>query len=307
MEIVRYASQPGTGAVVGVRRGDRITPVTGVDSLAELLRLPLAELRATVEGASGATVGVADVLLLPPVDGGSEVWGAGVTYEISKWARVEEARERSIYERVYDAERPELFFKSVPWRVSTDGEPIGIRPDSTQDVPEPELCVVANAQGEIVGYLICNDVTARSIEGENPLYLTQAKVYAGSCALSAGIRPAWEIDDPHGLEIGMTVVRGSEAVWHQTTSTARMRRRVEELVHYLFLGDAFPDGVLLTTGTGLVPDMSFALAAGDRVDIEIDQVGTLSNPVVAGKAALAWLLDARTDHLARPRPEDRQP
>jgi 2-dehydro-3-deoxy-D-arabinonate dehydratase len=303
MQIVRYALRGGTAAAVGVRRGDSITPVTAVDTLAELLRLPLADLRRTVEGAHGAAVDVADAVLLPPVDAGTEVWGTGVTYEISKWARVEEARERSIYERVYDAERPELFFKSVPWRVSTDGEPVGIRSDSTQDVPEPELCVVANAGGEIVGYLVCNDVTSRSIEGENPLYLTQAKVYAGSCALSAGFRPAWEIDDPHGLEIGMTVVRGSEAVWHQTTSTARMKRRVEELVHYLFLGNAFPAGALLTTGTGLVPDMSFALAAGDRVDIEIAGVGTLSNPVVEGKAALAWLLEARTDPLARPRPD----
>jgi 2-dehydro-3-deoxy-D-arabinonate dehydratase len=299
MEIVRYAARSGIGSRVGARNGDVITPITGVDSIAALLRLPLAELRRTVEAADGPAVDVADVVVLPPVDGGTEVWGTGVTYEVSKWARVEETNDRSFYERVYDAERPELFIKSAAWRVTTDGEPIGIRADSAQDVPEPELCVVANAHGEIVGYLICNDVTSRAIEGENPLYLTQAKVYAGSCALSAGIRPAWEIADPHGLEIAMTVVRGPETIWHQTTSTARMKRRVEELVHYLFVGDAFPEGALLTSGTGLIPDMSFALAAGDRVDIEIAEVGTLSNPVVEGKDAFAWLVDARTDPFVR--------
>ncbi|WP_020574413.1 fumarylacetoacetate hydrolase family protein [Actinopolymorpha alba] len=303
MEIVRYADRTDRAVRVGVRREGRVVPLAGVSDIASLLRLPLTEIRQRVE-AAGAVAGEAGldetaVLLLPPLDGRTEVWASGVTYERSKEARVEESTEKSVYEKVYDAERPELFFKSVAWRVVTHGEPIGIRADSGLDVPEPELGVVANTAGEIVGYVVCNDVSSRVIEGENPLYLPQAKVYAGSCALSAGIRLAWEVEDARALDIRLTVVRDGQPVWKGETSTARMRRTLPELVGYLFRGDSFPDGAFLATGTGIIPELSFTLAAGDRVDIEIAAVGVLSNPVVVGKEPLGWLVDALSDPFAR--------
>ncbi|HZC27391.1 MAG TPA: fumarylacetoacetate hydrolase family protein [Actinopolymorphaceae bacterium] len=301
MEIVRYAERFGGAIHVGVRRENRLTPMSGVETMAELLRLPYSEIRQRVEaaGAGDATLEVSDVLLLPPLDGRTEVWASGVTYERSMVARVEESSEKSVYEKVYDATRPELFLKATAWRVVTSGEPIGIRADSGLDVPEPELGVVANSAAEIVGYVVCNDVSSRVIEGENPLYLPQAKVYAGSCAISTGIRPAWEVADAAALDITLTVVRGGEPVWKGSTSTARMRRPLAELVSYVFLGDAFPDGVFLATGTGVIPEMSFTLAGGDRVDIEIAEIGVLSNPVAVGKEPLSWLVAALTDPFAR--------
>lgn len=306
MEIVRYADRVDRVVRVGVRQAGRVAPLADVGGICELLRLPRKEVRDLVDdagarAASGST-GVraeSDVLLLPPVDGRTEVWASGVTYERSKVARVEESTEKSVYEKVYDAQRPELFMKAVAWRVVTHGEPVGIRADSGLDVPEPELGVVVNRAGEIVGFVVCNDMSSRVIEGENPLYLPQAKIYAGSCAISAGIRPAWEVPDPTALDITLTVVRDGAPAWQGSTSTARMKRSLEELVSYLFAGEAFPEGVVLATGTGIIPEMSFTLAAGDRVDITISDVGALSNPVVVGKEPLAWLVDAISDPFVR--------
>jgi 2-dehydro-3-deoxy-D-arabinonate dehydratase len=303
VQIVRYADRRKQQVNVGVLSdsGDTVTELSVAGSISNLLRLSLAELEALVAetAKSGETVPADQVLLLPPVDGATEVWASGVTYERSMAARVEESTEKSVYERVYDAERPELFFKSVAWRVVTNGEPIAIREDSGLDVPEPELGLVVNSGGEIVGYVVCNDMSSRSIEGENPLYLPQAKVYAGSCAISAGIRPVWEVDDARALDIALTVHRDGKPAWQGETSTGRMKRPLEELVAYLFRGESFPEGAFLATGTGIIPEMSFTLAAGDRVDIEIASVGTLSNPVVEGKAALAWLADAVSDPFVR--------
>jgi 2-dehydro-3-deoxy-D-arabinonate dehydratase len=300
VEIVRYADRTDRVVRVGVRRGGRVAPLSGVNEVSALLRLPLAEIRALVEAeAGGPEVDEAQVLLLPPLDGRTEVWASGVTYERSMAARVEESSEKSVYEKVYEAERPELFLKAVAWRVVTDGEPVAIRADSGLDVPEPELGVVANAAGEIVGYVVCNDMSSRVIEGENPLYLPQAKVYAGSCAISVGIRPAWEVADATDLDITLAVVRDGRTAWKGETSTGRMRRTLETLVDYLFRGDAFPDGAFLATGTGIIPELAFTLADGDRVDIEIPQVGVLSNPVVVGKEPLTWLVDALSDPFAR--------
>src|SRR4051794_36555517 len=162
--------------------------------------------------------------LLAPLDGRTEVWAAGVTYERSRDARMEESSEQSVYDRVYAARRPELFFKSVAWRVVTDGEPIAVRSDSAVTVPEPELAVVVTAAAEVFGYTVCDDVSSRDIEGENPLYLPQAKVYAGSCSLATGIRPAWEVPDPGALGIGVRVTRTGDTVFEGATSTARMHR-----------------------------------------------------------------------------------
>jgi 2-dehydro-3-deoxy-D-arabinonate dehydratase len=276
---------------VGVRSDGVVRPVPGVGSMAELLGQSLAAARDRVLAAAGEPgVPVADVRLLPPVDGLTEVWASGVTYERSMDARVEESQTQDVYSRVYAADRPELFFKSVAWRVVTDGEPIAVRPDCSVTVPEPELAVVVTATGEVLGYTVCDDVSSRDIEGENPLYLPQAKVYAGSCALATGIRPAWEVPDWSRLDVSVAVLRDGATVFEGTTSTARMRRTVDELVECLFRAQDFPAGAVLSTGTGLVPDLQFTLRPGDVVDVVVEEVGTLSNPVttvadVRGRAA----------------------
>jgi len=254
-------------------------------SVAELLRLSAAELRNVVER-STTTSGNRAPTPLAPIDGETEVWAAGVTYRRSEEARVEESGTPDIYTKVYSAERPELFFKANPRRVAGPEEPVVVRADSTWDVPEPELALVINATGEIVGYTIGNDVSSRSIEGDNPLYLPQAKVYARSCALGPGITPAWHIDDPYALTMRMRILRDGQLHWSGEASTADLKRRLEDLVEHLFREDDFPDGVILSTGTALVPDSPFTLQAGDVVEIEIDQLGLLRNPVVRGKAGL---------------------
>ncbi|GAA1326013.1 fumarylacetoacetate hydrolase family protein [Pseudonocardia xinjiangensis] len=291
MEIVRYIEPGGPGPRVGLRNGATVAPLPW-GSVAELLRESRDELRERLTSAAGSAVDAADVTFLPPVDGRTEVWAAGVTYERSRSGRVEESSEASVYEKVYDAERPELFLKSVAWRVVTDGEPVALRSDSTVDVPEPELALVANRFGEIVGYTVCNDMSSRSIEGENPLYVPQAKIFSGCCALATGIRPVWEVPDATDLAITIQVQRGGETVFAGDTSTARLHRTLEELVAALFAPTDFPDGAILATGTGIVPELSFSLAEGDRIEIEIAEVGTLANPVVRGREPMSWLVDA---------------
>lgn len=281
MNIVRYRTRYSAEPRVGLRDDDGVAELVGVRSLAELWASPLADLRERLTGgAPGERVPLEEVDLLAPIDGTTEVWAAGVTYETSREARVEESeRAATVYEQVYDAERPELFLKSVPWRVvGPDGE-LGIRADSVVDVPEPELALVVNRFGEIVGYTVCNDMSSRSIEGENPLYLPQAKIYYGACGLGPWIRPVWEIEDPYDLTIEMTIGRDGEPEWSGEASTARLRRRLDELVSYLMRGDVHPDGVVLSTGTCLVPPTPFTLADGDTVEIGIAGVGVLRNTV----------------------------
>jgi 2-dehydro-3-deoxy-D-arabinonate dehydratase len=268
---------------------DRVVARLGQESsLADLWRLDPAQLKRVLEDAIANPTSLAEQpRLLAPIDGLTEVWAAGVTYKRSEEARVEESSTPDIYTRVYRAERPEFFFKASPRRVSAPDQPISVRADSTWDVPEPELAVVANAAGEIVGYTIANDVSSRSIEGENPLYLPQAKIYAGSCAVGPLITPAWHIADPYALGIRMRIHRGAALYWQGETSMREFARRLEELVDYLFREDDFPDGVILSTGTALVPESPFTLEAGDVVEIEIDELGSLRNPVVRGKGALS--------------------
>lgn len=296
MHIVRFARQGRAAVEVGVLADGVVTAFAEVAAVAELLRLPAERLREACARPGGPAVPFDEVRLLPPVDRRTEVWAAGVTYERSREARMEESeRSATIYEQVYDADRPELFFKSVSWKVVGHGEPIAIRDDSTVDVPEPELAAVVNAHGETVGYAVCDDVSSRSIEGANPLYLPQAKVYLGGCALGPGIRPAWELADPYRLGIHLTIRRAGELAWKGSASTAQLRRRIDELVGHLGHADAFPDGVVLSTGTCLVPDLPFTLAAGDEVEISIDEVGTLTTPVVRGAAAMRWLATTHRD------------
>ncbi|MGH3123448.1 MAG: fumarylacetoacetate hydrolase family protein, partial [Streptosporangiaceae bacterium] len=204
MQLIRYRAGQDAPRV-GVLDGGQVTPLPGVATMAGLLARPATWIRGACEtvlagggtGAGGSSL--RDISVLAPVDGETEVWAAGVTYERSMHARVQESLDSAdIYDRVYTAPRPELFFKSAAWRVAGPGAPVNARADSQVDVPEPELAAVLNADGDVIGYTICNDMSSRSIEGENPLYLPQAKIYLGGCAAGPGIRPAWEVADPYG-------------------------------------------------------------------------------------------------------------
>ena len=288
MQIVRFRARDGQVAL-GVFRNDRVVARFKAphDNLPALLRLSLDEFRDVVQRAvAGTGLPEPDATLLAPVDGLTEVWAAGVTYKRSEEARMEESGTPDVYSKVYAAERPEIFFKASARRVVGPESRVSVRADSTWDVPEPELAVVVNAHAEIVGYTVGNDVSSRSIEGENPLYLPQAKLYAGACAIGPGITPAWEVADPYDLTIWMAIERDGEVAWEGETSTSGLKRRLEELVEYLYREDDFPDGAIISTGTALVPDNPFTLEAGDVVTIAIDQLGTLRTPVVRGKAAL---------------------
>jgi 2-dehydro-3-deoxy-D-arabinonate dehydratase len=240
--------------------------------LDELLALPIDRLRQRLEA-----LGEQESVPVKPI-GSQEVWAAGVTYQRSREARVAETRHADPYQRVYDAERPELFFKATAGRVRGPGEPIGIRSDSGWDVPEPELALVLNSRLEIAGYTIGNDVSSRRIEGENPLYLPQAKVYEGCCALGPWIVPAWELD-PYAVEIRLRIRRGGSTAFEAETSTGRLHRRLDELAAWLGRGNRFPSGALLLTGTGIVPPDDFTLTSGDEVTVAIDGIGELTNPV----------------------------
>jgi len=287
MHMIRYTSSSGAVALGLLQNGQLIGHFPPDVELHHLLRGSADDLRAQIEKhiQPGRTTHAVSSLLAP-IDGETEVWAAGVTYKRSEEARKEESGTPDLYARVYSAKRPELFFKANPRRVAGPDAPISIRTDSTWDVPEPELALVINASAEIIGYTISNDVSSRSIEGENPLYLPQAKTYANCCALGPAITPAWEIADPYNLTIGLSIERDGQVYWQGETSTRELKRRFEELVSYLFLENDFPDGVMLCTGTALVPERHFTLQPGDIVQITIDQLGILRNPVARGKGRL---------------------
>lgn len=215
--------------------------------------------------------------LLAPI-GSQEVWAAGVTYLRSRDARIEESKDGgSVYDRVYAAERPEIFFKATPHRVVGQGAEIRIRRDSKWNVPEPEVTLAINSHGRIFGYTIGNDVSSRDIEGENPLYLPQAKVYVGCCALGPGL----VIREPLPVEtvIALRIFRGGAEVFAGSTSLSQMKRTFPELADWLWRDNAFPNGCYLLTGTGLVPGGDFTLHAGDDVRIAVEHLGELRNIV----------------------------
>lgn len=220
--------------------------------------------------------------LLPPV-GDQEVWAAGVTYFRSRSARLEESKDAgggTFYDRVYSAERPELFFKATGRRVIGHGGEVRIRSDASWSVPEPELTLFVNPQGEIAGYTIGNDMSSRDIEGENPLYLPQAKVYDGSCALGPCLLLASE-PIARSTSIAIEIVREGAIAFAGSTTLAELKRDPKELVAYLFRDNSFPLGAFLMTGTGVVPEGDFTLAWGDVVRITIEGIGTLENTVAA--------------------------
>jgi 2-dehydro-3-deoxy-D-arabinonate dehydratase len=218
--------------------------------------------------------------VLAPIEG-QEVWAAGVTYYRSRGARMEESKDAGggdFYDRVYSAERPELFFKSTASRTVGTGGTVRIRRDATWSVPEPELTLVVSAGGRIVGYTIGNDMSSRDIEGENPLYLPQAKVYDGSCALGPGILVTAS-PLAHETEIVLEILRDDRIAFEASVKLTELKRDPKTLVEYLFRDNSFPSGVFLMTGTGIVPPSEFTLQIGDRVRITIEPIGVLENEV----------------------------
>lgn len=284
MPICRFHTGDPAEARIGLLDGNHVVPFAATDgaaSIRELLRLPRADMDAEiarVRTSGAAPVPAHDAILLAPIDA-QEVWACGVTYLRSRDARMEESTEEDVYERVYQAERPELFFKATASRVTGPGQAAAIRSDSTWDVPEPEIALVINAHREIVGYTVGNDMSSRSIEGENPLYLPQAKMYTACAGLGPVIALTDEIDDPTALGVKLTIERGGTTAFAGETSTSQMARSFEDLVTYLHRHNAFPDGAFLMTGTGIIPPSEFTLEDGDIVSIAIDSIGTLTQPV----------------------------
>jgi 2-dehydro-3-deoxy-D-arabinonate dehydratase len=266
---VRLARGPaGTGPDELLAADTTLDEVLGGDpgGLAELLAGP----------ASGPVP--KEARILAPV-GAQPVWAAGVTFLRSRDARLEESSGLDAYDKVYLAERPELFVKALPGTARGPGEPIGVRADSDWDVPEPELAVVADRHGEMVAYTIGNDVSSRSIEGENPLYLPQAKLYRWSCALGPCLVPVGEAPEPAGMEIALVIERDGAELFAGTCSVADMKRTLPELVDWLWRGQDLPLGAVLLTGTSIVPPPELRLRPGDQVTIAITGLGELRNPV----------------------------
>ena len=256
-------------------------PTAGVRSLADILHSDdPAGLAASLVNRSQAAMSLDSVALLAPVDR-QEIWAAGVTYKRSQVARMEESESgASHYDKVYTADRPELFFKSQPHRVSGPGDPVRVRFDSDWSVPEPEFTLVISPAGKIVGYTIGNDMSARDIEGENPLYLPQAKVYNQCCAVGPCILLATGPLDMPGTKITLRIDRGGTTVFRGETDLGQFHRKFEDLAAWLFRENDFPNGAMLLTGTGIVPPDDFSLEDDDAVHIEITGIGTLTNPVV---------------------------
>lgn len=243
-------------------------------SLTPLLALPLARLQEALRALVSEEP--AEGPVLAPVEADWEVWASGVTYRRSREARERESVVKDVYERVYEAERPELFFKAVGWRVVGPGGGVRVRQDSHWTVPEPEVALLVNARGEIMGYTVGNDMSARDIEGENPLYLPQAKVYEGACALGPGIR----LGLPTFLRVRMEILREESRVFYGESSTEEMHRTFQDLISWLFRELSFPKGVYLMTGTGIVPPDEFSLRTGDRIRIWVEDL-CLENTVEA--------------------------
>jgi 2-dehydro-3-deoxy-D-arabinonate dehydratase len=251
--------------------------IDGIKTLSDALKLHLSEFRKIYDSS-----GIKEIKgkLVAPVSEDSEVWGAGVTYQRSRDARKEESGIPDVYQLVYEADRPELFFKATARRTVGHEAEVGIREDATASVPEPEVAIVINKFGELIGMSICNDMTSRNIEGENPLYLSQAKIYYGSNSVGPMIRPIWEIVDHNKLDIYAKIERSGSIVWQAETSLKALNRTFDDLIEYLFRCQHFPVGVLLSTGTGIVPPLDISLQSGDVVTITVDQIGSLVNKVV---------------------------
>ncbi|QTH40699.1 fumarylacetoacetate hydrolase family protein [Cohnella sp. LGH] len=289
MRIIRYRNGKES-CMAAVTDAGKVYPLADSDFLSFLERIekagktPLEDVDDQIRSTRQLDRELDSLELLTPVDA-PEVWAAGVTYERSKEARNYEATDgrmdaTTFYDKVYDAERPELFLKSTAARTVGPLDPVCLRSDSNWQVPEPELGLVLNKRGDIVGYIIGNDMSCRDIEGENPLYLPQAKVWKQSCSIGPTIRLAETVQDPYRLQITLRIYRDGKKVVDESASTGQLKRKLEELVSFLRRDNVVFDGTVLLTGTCIVPPNQFTLAPGDRIEIEITSLGTLVNTAV---------------------------
>jgi 2-dehydro-3-deoxy-D-arabinonate dehydratase len=290
MRIIRFEKE-GNTQLAAVNDQDQIYVLPQSDFLAliheaETLEMtPLELVSKAIESSEALHDQVEQLQLLVPIEA-PEVWAAGVTYERSRDARNYEATEgrldaSTFYDKVYDAVRPEIFFKSTAARTVGPGGEVQLRSDSVWQVPEPELGLVLSAKGKIIGYTIGNDMSCRDIEGENPLYLPQAKVWKRSCSIGPAIRLAETVDNPYNFQITSHIYRDGEKAVEGTANTNQLKRKLEELTEYLMRDNELFEGTVLLTGTCIVPPNEFTLAHGDRIEIEITGIGTLVNHVVS--------------------------
>jgi 2-dehydro-3-deoxy-D-arabinonate dehydratase len=282
MKLCRFQSGSSAPRIGLVSPDGNVTDLSGagITSLTELLeRDNPAAVVGALKLAKLPKLSLAQVKVLAPVER-QEVWAAGVTYLRSKKARMDESEfSASAYDRVYDAPRPEIFFKSLAEKVVPTGAEVGIRSDAKWNVPEPELALMLNSRGQVVGYTIGNDMSSRDIEGENLLYLPQAKVYAKSCALGPFVVIGVDEAEVRSWTIGVRISRGGREVFSGETQIAQIKRTFDELAGYLCRSQEFPVGAVLLTGTGVVPNDDFTLAAGDQVAIRVSGIGELVNVV----------------------------
>ncbi|MEX1029698.1 MAG: fumarylacetoacetate hydrolase family protein [Paenibacillaceae bacterium] len=288
MLIIRYEAE-STIRLAAINEEGSIFPIP-YENFLELVvaagiqnESPVTLVRRAIKNTQPLVGGLEELKLLTPIEA-PEIWAAGVTYERSRDARnyetsKQEQTEKTFYDKVYDAVRPEIFLKSSPLRSVGPNEELTLRSDSVWQIPEPELGLVLNREGTILGYTIGNDMSCRDIEGENPLYLPQAKMWRRSCAIGPAIRLAETVEDPYDFEISLEIVRKNQIVVNGTVNTRQLKRKLEELVSFLIRDNDIYAGTILLTGTGIVPPNDFTLASGDRVDIRIAGIGLLSNPI----------------------------
>ncbi|UOQ44031.1 fumarylacetoacetate hydrolase family protein [Halobacillus salinarum] len=290
MKIIKFKTKDDSNQLAAVKEDGSIYPLPYEDFLHIIEEAEkhaetcLSIVKKAIEDAKPIQQKPADLQLMLPLDA-YEVWASGVTYLKSKNARNYEAYEGkeevsdSYYDKVYDAERPEIFLKSTGRRTIGPDKPVYLRNDSDWQIPEPELGLVLNKHGRVVGYTVGNDMSSRDIEGENPLYLPQAKIWKHSCSFGPAIRLAETVENPYDLTITCKISRGGEKIFEESASTSQLKRKYEELVEYLKRDNELFDGTVLFTGTCIIPANDFTLADGDLIEITIPEVGTLSNPV----------------------------
>jgi len=290
MRIIRYYQDEKVN-LAAVTDEDKVYPLIFgnflelVEKAKETQKSPLKLVEESIQDSLPIEKEVSQLNLLVPIEA-PEVWACGVTYEKSRDARNYEATQgkldaNTFYDKVYDAVRPELFFKSTKDRTVGPNQEVCLRSDSNWQIPEPELGLVLDHSGEILGYIVGNDMSCRDIEGENPLYLPQAKMWKNSCSLGPAIRLAETVEDPYDLVINCKIYRQGAPIFDGSANTSQLKRRYDELSDYLTRDNVVFDGTVLLTGTCIVPPDDFTLQEGDQVDIQISGIGTLSNPIVA--------------------------